>query len=88
LPALALTGFDFKILPYGEQGAYIIGLDDGIAFMGGSCTVSGPKTFEQSMDAVTALLNKNPEKLMKNMAELYAEAIINAFDCEKNPNAL
>jgi hypothetical protein len=37
---------------------------------------------------VLQFMKKHPDRLTKNMAEIYAEAIINAFDCEKNPKAL
>jgi hypothetical protein len=85
---MAITGNDFNTLPYGEKGAYIIGIDDGLSFMGASCTQGGPKTYEETLNVVLKFMQKNPDKLTENMAELYAEAIINAFDCEKNPKSL
>jgi hypothetical protein len=88
LPALAITGNDFNTLNYGEKGTYIIGIDDGLAFMGASCNQNGPKTYEETLNVVLQFMKKHPDRLTKNMAEIYAEAIINAFDCEKNPKAL
>jgi hypothetical protein len=88
MPAMAITGNDFNSLPYSEKGTYIIGIDDGLSFMGASCTQSGSKTYEETLNVVIAFMQKHPDRLSNNMAEIYAEAIINAFNCEKNPKAL
>jgi hypothetical protein len=79
--AMPITGTDFNTLKYGEKGAYIVGIDDGLSFMGASCTQGGPKTYEETLNVVIAFMQKHPEKWSKNMADIYAEAIINAFDC-------
>jgi hypothetical protein len=88
LPTIAITGIDFNALPYNEKGAYIIGIDDGLSFMGASCTQNGPKTYEQALTAVTNFMKAHPDREPKNMADIYAEAIITTFDCEKNPKIL
>jgi len=79
--ASAITGVEFSGLPYGEQGAYIIGIDDGLVFMGASCAANGQKTYEQTLNAVDDFLKAHPDRLKRPMADIYAEAIINAFDC-------
>jgi hypothetical protein len=83
--AMPITGLDFNTLKYGEKGAYIVGIDDGLSFMGASCTLGGPKTYEETLDVVLKFMQKHPDKWADNMADIYAEAVINAFDCEKNP---
>jgi hypothetical protein len=88
IPAPAITGNDFNTLSYNVKGMYIIGLDDGIAFMGGHCNTKVSRNYEQTLNAVLDLLEKHPDRLSRNMADIYAEAIINAFDCEQNPKAL
>ena len=79
--ACAITGTEFNMLPYGEQGAYIIGIDDGMAFMGASCANHGQKTYEKTLNAVNDFMKAHPDRLNKPMSDIYAEAIINAFDC-------
>jgi hypothetical protein len=79
--ANAITGVEFSRLPYSERGTYVIGLDDGMAFMGASCANNGQKTYEQTLNAVNDFMKAHPDRLKKPMADIYAEAIINAFDC-------
>jgi hypothetical protein len=86
--AVAITGIDFNALSYNEKGMYIIGIDDGMAFMGASCANNGQKTYEQTLNVVNDFLKAHPDRLTKDMADIYAESIINAFDCEKNPKSL
>jgi hypothetical protein len=86
--AMPITGTDFNTLKYGEKGAYIVGIDDGLSFMGASCTQGGPKTYEETLDVVLQFMQKHPDKWSNAMADIYAEAVINAFDCEKNPRSL
>jgi len=81
LPTMAITGVDFNTLSYDEKGIYIIGIDDGIAFMGGHCDTKVSKNYEQTLNAVLKFMEKHPDKWSKNMGDIYAEAVINAFDC-------
>ena len=81
ITAMAITGIDFNALKYDEKGMYIIGIDDGLSFMGASCTQNGPKTYEETLNVVLEFMQKHPYKWINDMSAIYAEAVINAFDC-------
>jgi hypothetical protein len=81
LNAMAITGIDFNKLKHDEKGIYIIGIDDGLSFMGASCTQNGPKTYDETLKVVLEFMQKHPEKWTDTMSAIYAEAVINAFDC-------